>query len=685
MINQADPNQALMDRIASRRRQNDYKDPTRISAFMRGLGQGATLSTADEIFGSIGAVPEMLTAAFDRDPSTTMRGAMGEGIEDYRAKDEAAMDAHGKSFLAGEVVGTGVPLAAATLASGGMGTGAVGTAATVNRANRVRQLAQSGVKAFSTRVGPVTGGAAYGAAEGFGSGEGNFVERLPGTAVGTAFGAGAGKGADFGMKILGNVGTNLVNATGARQTMSNWPVVGGMFDSVEELAERQLRKKIPTGDDLTQAVSDLGTYPEEMVLDTSIGARDIARSAQNFGDEGSTISAAVVARKSGQEERVVERLKDALNKGGNRPNVTDVTEEISKRQRADAKPFYDEAYEATVPKSILDDHMKMPEFQKAYEKAQELWVARGEEGVMPAFDKLGDDVPLMMMDYVKRGLDDVLQVGRRGGGDSGIGGGINRAAIDRKNKMLAELDELVPAYGQARAIWAGGEAAQEALVRGQNAFKRSITADAVEREFQSLSPSEKAHWREGALDTLINEVEKLRFSQDATGGGSIGNIFQSTSGRRKIRLLFDDDATADEFIDAMAKEHQQHLNTAAIIGGSQTTDKIAMVDQIAEGTATPSVPQNWESMLKDVVTIGSNRNRQSLLDQKSDALAPMLTAKGQEGIDLVTRLAKEEAADPRYLEMIRRAFSRGAATQAADRGPTEAERRASRRLRAGGR
>jgi hypothetical protein len=681
-----DLNQDRRARIAERRRLGRYKDPTRMASFMRGLGQGATLSTADEIFGTLGAVPEMLVAAFDRDPSTTMRGAMGEGIEGYRAKDEAAMDAYGGSFLAGEVLGTAAPLAAATLTTGGGATPAVTAAATANRANRVRQLAQSGVKAFSTRAGPVTGGAAYGAAEGFGSSEGNLVERLPGTAVGTVFGAGAGKGADVSLGALGNIGTNLMNITGARAPMSRLPIVGGMFDSLEDLSERQIRESLPTGDDLTKAIDDLETYPEQMVLDIR-GPDEIAREVQIPGTQGRQVTDALYERRAGQEDRIVESLVEAVTKGGDRPNVIDVTEAIAKTQRTAAKPFYEKAYEATVPKSILDDHMKMPEFQKAYKKAQELWVARGEEGVMPAFDELGDDVPLMMMDYVKRGLDDVLQVGRRGGGDSGIGGGINRAAIDRKNQMLAELDELVPAYRQARAIWAGGEAAQDAMSAGRDAFKPSVTADVAEAEFRKLTPGERKHWRIGATDQLLSLIEKMRQSLDTSGGGQIGGIFQSTAGQRKIKLLFDDDEVAEAFINYMKQENLQHITSRKTLDLSPTASRQVVQGQLGEVVGTTSTGTTMLDVLKGAFNTLREGGRKTTMEKKSDIMGPMLVTKGKEGAELVRRLVKDRDAPPPVTSLVRRAGSRSAATQAADRGPTEAERRRRRlnRLRMGGR
>ena len=679
-----DLNQDRKARIAERRRLGRYKDPTRMASFMRGLGQGATLSTADEIFGSIGAVPEMLTAAFDRDPSTTMRGAMGEGIEDYRAKDEAAMDAHGKSFLAGEVVGTVAPLAAATLTTGGLGTGAVGTAATVARGNRVRQLAQSGVKAFSTRAGPVTGGAAYGAAEGFGSSEGNFVERLPGTAVGTVFGAGVGKGADVSLGALGNIGTNLMNVTGARAPMSRLPIVGGMFDSLEDLSERQIRESLPTGDDLTKAIDDLETYPEQMVLDIR-GPDEIAREVQIPGTQGRQVTDALYERRAGQEDRIVESLVEAVTKGGDRPNVIDITEAIAKTQRTAAKPLYDEAYEATVPKSILEKHMNSSQFQKAYKKAQELWVARGEEGVMPAFDELAEDVPLMMMDYVKRGLDDVLNVGAKPGG--GIGPEILSANRTRKNAMLAELDELVPAYRQARAVWAGGEAAQDAMSAGRDAFQPRVTADVAEAEFRKLTPGEREHWRIGATDQLLSLIEKMRQSLDASGGGQIGGIFQSTAGQRKIKLLFDDDEVAEAFINYMKQENLQHITSRKTLELSPTASRQVVQGQLGEGVGTTSTGTTMLDLLKGAFNTLREGGRKTTMEKKSDIMGPMLVTKGKEGAELVRRLVKDRDAPPPVTSLVRRAGSRSAATQAADRGPTEAERRRRRlnRLRMGGR
>ncbi len=130
-----------------------------------------------------------------------------------------------------------------------------------------------------------------------------------------------------------------------------------------------------------------------------------------------------------------------------------------------AKPYYDAARAKPVPfTEPLEDLLKRPVMNDALAKARTL-AANEDIPFSQFFAKLDDAtgqwtierVPDMRAwDYVKRGLDEVLgsdkALNKRTGGLNNFG----RIVSGIKNDLVAQLDELVPEYAKARAIYSEG-------------------------------------------------------------------------------------------------------------------------------------------------------------------------------------------------------------------------------------
>jgi len=123
-----------------------------------------------------------------------------------------------------------------------------------------------------------------------------------------------------------------------------------------------------------------------------------------------------------------------------------------------AKPLYDAAFQKRVPMTPeLADLLKRPAMKKAAAQAKMLAENEGEK-----FDLTDPD--MKALHYIKRGLDEVLGsaevVNAKTGGFNDLG----RVVQGIKREFLDIVDEAVPEYAQARAVYADGiEDAENAM------------------------------------------------------------------------------------------------------------------------------------------------------------------------------------------------------------------------------
>lgn len=203
----------------------------------RGAMQGVTLGLADESYGLMQGIGSLLRGG-------TFSEGYNRGLEEYRANDKAARDAHPIASTAGEVVGSVAPMVAA----GGTALGA-------------RAMGLTGPNLLSRSAMSAGSGGAIGAVQGFNSGEGGAEERARNAvaplATGGAIGAvsptiGLGVG-----KILG-AATRAVRGAGSAP-----PGMTGAAADI--LAEDFARAGGPQA--ITQRMTELG--PDAMLLDAS--------------------------------------------------------------------------------------------------------------------------------------------------------------------------------------------------------------------------------------------------------------------------------------------------------------------------------------------------------------------------------------------------------------------------------
>ena len=229
------------------------------------------------------------------------------------------------------------------------------------------------------------------------------------------------------------------------------------------------------------------------------------------------------------------------------------------------------------------------------------------------------------LDYVKRGMDDVLEQYRNPMTGKLQLDEAGRAQNGVLRSLLSEVDRINPAYGQARAAYAGPAGERAALQMGTQVPNQS--AEEVAYTLGNLGGNKPAQYRLGAASALSHQANKVRYSRnpyDAIAG--------SPESRARLNTLWPQGAP--RFTRQADLEAEMGRTFTEALGGSATQPR-AMADQafdvgpvpaaaidLANGFMTGSPPVATLSrivgnFLKDSYRLG-------LGVKKADTIGPVL-------------------------------------------------------------
>lgn len=607
------------------------REPSGLSGGLRTAAQGATLGFGDELEALARGAGALVPGG--RSP----REAFGAGLEEARGDIEQFREEHPVLAPALEIGGG--------LATGGAGllrSGARVGAKTVGR-GLLKRLA--GTQAAR--------GAAEGAIAGAGAAEGGIPQRLAGAAVGGTIGAATGG-------VLGGAGA-LTRPAGQRAARA-----------VESAMGRQ------GAPDIAGAVSRL--RPGETIMDIAeetpgastrrrlLGARGgtpiqrLARGAESLGGEGGEEIRQFLTERSA---RAADDVTEALSRhsGLTFENAVQTAEDMVRRQAERAAPLYDEARKHGVPlEGELAAALKLPRFQEAYERGRRIaavqdielpdiktFMRQADESAASATRQLSDmgftaeqiarmdiptgaafegEIPIQAIDYMKRGLNDLIS-----SRPEGLGSEEARVLNERLNRVLRSVDERVPEYKAARAAFAGDAAVREAFDAGREGspalgLKRFTQEDprVIARALQDMTPSEQELYRRGAFDDVREIIEGSADNRDLTK-----RLFGNETMRKRLRLLFPDEGEFQQFEDEMVRLRRQAGTEQFVLGGSPTAriqaEQRALeggAPEILGGVAQVGISPQWAAMglaRRGAAALGQRGGRRT-----SAELAPMLTA-----------------------------------------------------------
>lgn len=511
--------------------------------------QDVMMSGSDEVYGGLGALHNIVSSIF-----TDTKFQPGVAYEQAKSEELARVK------LAEEMY----PVTSAALTGLGFFAGGAGPAkaAATTATRSVPQLMKEGAKI----------GAQMGAISGFLGGEdsGRLYGAVGGAGIGSLLG---------GLTPAAFIGT----AKGARwlkEFFGGDPNAGMRY--LQEVLQREGLTKTRTVEAMTE-MADRGA--PVIAADVSPGtARAFATQSRIPSRLSNAAKNKLRERQAGQGERLKGAISDNI---GSIRNIRRQEDEIVERAKAGAAPYYEAAYAGSggfsdETQAILNTPAGRDALSRAYRIA-------ANERRDPK--KLGFDIDpgtnevvltkqpsMQTLDYVKRGMDDVINSYR-----DRTSGRLNldedgRAVLNLQKALIAELDRVNPDYARARSIWGGEMANKNAMLDGANAI--NDTADDIEYRIQNYTPNELEMFKLGFRKAMADVVDK---------GGDFADKVRSLAGTEKkrqvLQTLFGQDANFGNFMDVLSDESKMAATYANATGNSETVSRLLDAMDFAGGTS----------------------------------------------------------------------------------------------------
>ena len=408
-----------------------------------------------------------------------------------------------------------------------------------------------------------TSAAASGAISGgvTGAGEAAPGERIEGAKQQAVTGAVLGP--------VGNVATNVVSKVAEPFIRPVKSALGR--DVSQDFAERADVKLLQAlqrdGVDLQEAQARLAmirqnNYKPETIIELGgENTRRLADIVAQYPGASQVARSLSEERIGGAPQRITQDFRQALQVNA---DAFDLADDLIRTRTAQADPLYKRAYQegGVIEDPRIDKFMKIPQFQDAYRTARRLAALDGID-LPPDPTKMGQvgGFDLMTLDYIKRGLDDVLYVGKMP--TSGIGKTEMGKLKQRRNEFVAVIDEVGPAsYREARRAFAGPTEVIDAIEQGQKFTK--VDPRQLRRTYDGLTPAEQEGFRIGVYDAVREAVDKGTDGHDV-----LRRVWSSQQKRDQLAAFIGPDAFED-LQSRLLRERVIRETDTRMMGGSQT-------------------------------------------------------------------------------------------------------------------
>jgi hypothetical protein len=425
----------------------------------------------------------------------------------------------------------------------------------------------------------LTGGG-VGGATGALSATGDVGDRLAAGATGAGVGAVAGLALQPGMELLG-FGARKGGETGLAvlNTIRNQAAArtNPQAQADKLIARALLDDQIPLGYGPAPLPAPL---PGQGTI--NLGGQNVTALGRQAtvapGPARTTAGNFFEQQAAGAPDRAADAVRHMADRG-----YYGTVQELDAARRASARPLYDLAYsqpavEQWTPR--IAELFRRPSMRAALARAQRI---AAEEGRDPrelglTFNEAGDPVFLagadangqipsvQTMDYVKRGLDDVVEQYRDRTTGRLVLDTEGRAINNTRAEFVGIMRQGNPNYAAALDAWAGPSHALDAVEVGRDIYRaRGNPADWI-RRFQQMSPQDQ-------------DLARIGFVRDATADlGNVGDsgsvylkLFGNQNKRAVAEVMFPDRQAFERFAAQMQAERQMLATNRTVMGGSPTS------------------------------------------------------------------------------------------------------------------
>ena len=500
-----------------------------IPSAIRQTLQGPTFGTADEIEAAA-------RAPFSDQTYGQIHGDLARTRKAYQAQ-------HPKAAFAQEVLGG--------LAGGGAGAAALSGTRAGAALGRASAAVPSGVQVAG--AGAATGGA-------YGAGTADPGERLAGAGLGAGIGAGAG--------IAGKLVIDKVVAPLAARIGRN--IASTERGDAKRLILRAMESSGMQPQDALVKMQTMG--PDAVLADLSPALRQLGIEATSIaGSDARTIAEKALIPRAQRQQDVIWDFTNRIM--DNPPGKKASLQLITANQRRMAKPLYDEAYRAEIPLiPELQGFLDVPWIKKAYKKAQNLaQLEKRQKTVGTAWDPELQDFTsypdMMEWDLIQRGLRLEAESKRIKSPSTA------RALYRARDELLGYLDEINPAFKDARQTYAHHEALKDAMDAGEKFLKED--EELLEEFVQSMTESERAAYMVGVAKTLRREIMGMGKNRNV----ALNKVFNTPLYQQKLNSVLGEEK-AGKVLEMADNLGQQSLTMNKTLNRSPTADILSGQQQM---------------------------------------------------------------------------------------------------------
>jgi hypothetical protein len=422
----------------------------------------------------------------------------------------------------------------------------------VRAAQTIGQLVRQGAK----------GGAIAGTLGGIGASDGDLGERAASAGIGAATGAGLGAAVPVGAKIVGAGVRQVARMTGRGPAVSPQMIADALM--ADGMTAQQAGRMVADAQSrgVPLALADVGENTR--ALFSSVGRQP--------GPSRTIVQDMAIGRQEGQVDRIAGAIGRDL---GPVANPRKVSEQLIAQAKAAAAPLYAEAYAAPTPitDKLAGILTRIP--RAAVDNAKRIAKIEGRDPMSLGvdFNEAGDVIlvgkpSVETLDFIKRGLDDVVEKSRDKTTGKLVLDGEGRAVNNLLRDFVAEVDRVNPTYAKARAAYAGPVRASAALNKGGSFAKK--TADDIAAETDGMTPFELDQYRLGVRSAMTRLLDTK-----TEGANKVAALTGTPAKRKALEKLFGGKSEFDRFIATLTDEGKAQQTYNAVATGSPTAPRLA--------------------------------------------------------------------------------------------------------------
>ena len=384
------------------------------------------------------------------------------------------------------------------------------------------------------------------------------AEQDTGSAAGTSgvIGGALGASVPLALRGAGKVIKNILVASG----------VGDQPTAASKLIADALKKDNLTPDEAQVILQEMErlNVPRPVLADISKSLQDLAYSSYVVPSSQKDATLRFLeSRMIDQPNDIVKGLVQRAGLGKN-ANGYEYLQFLAENQQAAASSKYPKAYSLALDSRDFRKYVDRPVFQKAYEEAQKRASVYGE--TLPDLEQIrnGQFVPTRVLHQIKIGLDRIVDA------ETDIAGKTSGYGTDVKN-VRREFNNLIkeknPDYKKANQEFADNERIKSSFELGQG-YQKLDYKEALDN-LKKMNDSEKEAFRLGMMADVNKRLENFK------GGDFTRQIFKSDKQKSLMRYAFTDDKQYKDFVQYVDALERQSKTSKAIIGGSQTGERLA--------------------------------------------------------------------------------------------------------------